>query len=113
MGAGACHIIILEGNLTYGVVETFGDLHPEINVHHLGAAVQSSCSAILHASLYFTIEEEYNKITKEYTQPIIDLHERITKELKAGIPDVKARELVKELTRLLVAATRKTYELFN
>lgn len=109
MSGSRCQIIILEGNLTYGVIEKFEKEHLNLNLEKLGAAVQASCSAILHASLYFTIEEDYNRITNEYTDPIIALHRKIKNEL----PNINMQNSINELANQLVEATRKTYELFE
>lgn len=111
MGGSACAAIIIDGNIGYGIVEEFGSKHPSINVFNLEAAVQASCSGILHASLYFHIEEDYSKLTSEYTQPIIDLHSRLH-ELKT-VDKQHAQELVDELTTKLNTATRRTIKLLE
>lgn len=111
MGGGACQIIIIGGNQAYGVIEQFSEDHSQIETAKLESAVRASCQAIEHASLYFVIEDE-EKLTRDYTDPIINLHDRIIFELpKANKKD--AQILVDNLTRDLFAATRKTVELFE
>lgn len=114
MGGGACQSIIIEGNVGYGVVETFAIANPKVNAEHLLAAIQASCQATVHASLYFIVEEEYDKFSPAYTQPIIDIHSEIVEQLPVIKGSIQHKQnFVDRLTDDLLSATRKTKELFE
>lgn len=113
MGDSACQIIITEGNNAYAATEIFADRFKEVETAFLQAAIQASCTGIIHASLHFTIEGEYNKLTAEYTHPIIELHERIVTELPLVTDKHKAQPLVNDLTKLLMSAIRAVNQLFD
>lgn len=115
MGGASCQIIIINGTLAYGVVENFAEENSFAKTYNLEAAIKASCNAISHASLYFAIESEY-RLTSTYTQPIIDLHNRIIQTL----PNIDKHQdkhvvqtLLDKLTEELIVATNKTLELFD
>jgi|SRR6185295_6422430 len=112
MGAGACQIIITNGNLAYGVVENLADDYRNISTISLEAAINASCQSTLHASLYFVGEGAYHKITSEYTQPIIDLHNEIINDLPL-VEKGKVQEAIDDLTNKLIRATKKLADLFD
>lgn len=110
MGGSPCAVVILEGNLAYGVVAKFSEKHPIINVYKLEAALEASCQSIVFAGIYYFLQEDEH-ISAEYTQPIIDLHARIKNELPNATGDLQ--NLVNELANHLIEATRKLQELFD
>lgn len=116
MGETRCQIVIIEGNITYGILETFARHNPDVNVHHLEGAVQASCQGILHASLYFQARQDYDRLTEKYTQPIIDIHKAIAKDLDLKIKystEKRAQKVVDKHTKDLQYAIRKVNELFD
>lgn len=110
MGGAPCLVIILDGNLAYGVISRFKEKHPSINVTKLEAAVEASCQSISFAGIYYFLKEEEH-IAANYTQPIIDLHARIKNELPSA--DNDAQNLVNALANHLIEATRELQELFD
>lgn len=115
MGGAPCLIIIMDGNLAYGVVDKFRDKHSNINTFKLESAIKASCESIAFAGIYYYLETD-SHISIDYTQPIIDLHERIIQEL--GTPSVNLSEantqnMVDQLAKQLIVATKKLQELFN
>jgi len=112
MGDSACQVIIIEGENALATVNIFSNKHPQVETAFLIAAIEASCEGIHHASLYFLIEDEEDKLNSTYTQPIIDLHNRIINELPEVISH-EAQVLVDELSSKLFTAIRKTKELFS
>lgn len=103
MGGAAC-IIIINGNKAYGIVEDLAEKYSQVNTNNLEAAINTSCSIIPYVSLFLQHEGSY--IETIYTQPIIDLHNRIIVELPL-ISRQEAQKLVDELTELLFAASEQ------
>lgn len=101
MGGAPC-IIIINGNKAYGVVENFAEKFNTVNVNDLEAAIDASCSVTPYVSLYVQAERKY--LEDKYTQPIIDLHNRIINELPV-VQRAEAQTLVDELTKLLFEAS--------
>lgn len=110
MGGAPCLVVILDGNIAYGVISRFNSKHPNINVTKLEAAVEASCESISFAGIYYYLVND-DHISETYTQPIIDLHNRIKNELPSA--DNDAQNLVSSLANQLIEATRKLQELFN
>lgn len=110
MGGAPCLIIIMDGNLAYGVVSKFNDKHPQVSTYKLEAAIEASCQSISFAGLYYFLAEKEH-ISTVYTKPIIDLHQRIINELPNA--DNNAQNLVNSLANQLIEATRKLQELFD
>ena len=106
MGDTACQIIIVEGNLTYAVIENYANVHPE-NTAFLESAVKASCDGTHHASLYMEIEEK--EIAESLTTPIINLHKEIINKLAHQC----SQEEINTLAIKLYRATRKLYLLYN
>lgn len=114
MGGSACQVIITEGNNAYAATEIFAKRFPEIETAFLESAIQASCSGILHASLYFTMEEAYHMLNEEYTQPIINLHNKIVNELPSFMGDkLEGKKLIDKLSTRLMEAVRKLTPLFE
>lgn len=110
MGKVACQIIITEGELALGVTELYRERNPDINTIFLSKAIEASCEGIHQASLYLEIEEEGDKITEEFTQPIIDLHMLITTKLSTE--KVRQSEIT-HIAKRLFMATRQLYRLYG
>lgn len=100
MGGAAC-VIIINGNRAYGVVEDFAETYKTVNVNMLEAAIEASCSVTPYTSLY--LQGESKELENQYTQPIIDLHNRIINELPV-VEKANAQVLVDQLTDLLFLA---------
>lgn len=109
MGAGACQIIIDDGNKAYGIIGTLSSRPINIELSMLEAAVQGSCQAIHHASLYFLFEGEEEKVSAEYTDPIINIHHTII----AWLPNNYTQHHVDKLANELFIATKRLEELYD
>lgn len=109
MGGAAC-VIIINGNKAYGVVEDFAENNRQVNVSMLEAAIEASCNVTPYASLSLQINDQY--LDEIYTQPIIDIHNRIINELPM-IEKSDAQKLVDELTSLLFAASETIVNAFG
>lgn len=102
MGAGACKIII-DGGKAYAAVENLADRLHNVNTYGLESAINVSCNIVTYVSLYLRIGHSY-MLTNEYTQPIIDLHDRIIHELPI-VEKEEAQQLVDELANQLYVAS--------
>lgn len=112
MGGAPCLVIILDGNLAYGVVNKFSDKHPTIDTYMLEAAIEASCQSISFAGLYYFLKEK-DSLESKYTQPIIHLHEKIANLLTIDGDKHYLQGLVDDLAGYLIEATRKLQELFD
>lgn len=110
MGGGACLIIINEGEIALAVTSVLADRFKNVNFTLLDAGIHASCEVIHHSSLYFELEGE-DKLTDEYTKPIIDLHKEVTTHLPRVAKEAMQAK-VNILTDDFFAATRKIYNLF-
>lgn len=107
MGDAPCKVIIIEGNISYAVVEAIADKFHHVNTLFLESAIRASCDGVHQASLYSAIKN-YGFPKESTLQKIIDLHGRITNELPLVIKS-DAQEFVDILTDALFAATRELY----
>lgn len=112
MGESRCQIIIIEGNLAYAATEIFAKKHPSIETAYLESAIKASCDGIHHASLYFLIEGEEDKLTDEFTDPIIAMHKQIILDLTSRNYPIN-QEHVNELAIQLFRITRKLYTIYG
>lgn len=110
MGKMACEIIITEGELALGVTELYRERNPDINTIFLAKAIEASCEGIHQTSLYLEIEEEGDKLTEEFTQPIIDLHKLIVSRLST---EKVSQNGISQLAKRLFMATRQLYRLYG
>lgn len=107
MGDSPCKVIIIEGNISYAVVEAISDKFHQVNTLFLESAIKASCDGVHQASLYSAIRN-YGFPKESTLQKIINLHGRITNELPLVIKS-EAQEFVDVLTDALFAATRELY----
>jgi hypothetical protein len=111
MGGAACQIIITDGNIAYGVVNTFAENFP-VNVNYLKAALNASCQGTLHASLYLNIQEDY--ISSNITNAIIASHQRVLTELPVFSGTLQeAQTLVDEIATEMHDATKELIDILE
>lgn len=110
MGEASCQVIIIEGEIALATIQVFGQKNPDLQMAFLEKAVEASCEGIHHASLYFLIEDEEDKLTSDYTKPIIDLHKLIINDLSDG---KSTQNVINQLAKRLFLATRQLYKLYG
>lgn len=106
MGASPCKIIIMEGNLTYGIIERYSKTAQDLDFSMLEAAVKASCDIINFAGIISEFEKTY--ISEEMTKPIIDLHKDIIHAL-TNSNEVVTQSSTNKLAIRLFKASRQLY----